>query len=454
MRKNNHAWKACRPRKGLGSSNLPHSAIFASIDGMLDGCAEGGEEGENVASCGRKTDKKPTRMKSARVSLYWRDRSGKDGMSPLLLAINYGGSSTYIPVSSVRLRPDQWDRKLKRVINHPKASTINSVAQSLLGRANDAVLELMRDGGTRGWTLTQVKNAIVDKMFPDEGSAEGVLAVMERYKAACRAPKTAEKYGQTILHMERWLGAKARRLEFVDITVGWLKDFERYMEGAGLGINSRSIHFRNLRTVFNYALTHELTNAHYPFREFKIKHEKSQPNALNLETLKKLWDYVPPLDHQRYWHDLWKLTFALIGINLADMCELQDMKQGRVSYTRRKTGRLYSVKVEPEAKEIIERRRGRKHLLDILERYKDEKVARGMCSKVLSEIGKAVGIERLTMYTARYTWATMAMELDIPIEVISQGLGHNYGLAVTLGYIMPDRRKVDAANRKVLDLLK
>lgn len=50
-------------------------------------------------------------------------------------------------------------------------------------------------------------------------------------------------------------------------------------------------------------------------------------------------------------------------------------------------------------------------------------------------------------------WASLAASIDVPIEVISQALGHSYGLAVTLGYIVPDRRKVDEANRKVLDLL-
>lgn len=395
---------------------------------------------------------KKERMKSINVTLAWRKRCGVDGTAPVLLAVCYDRKTSYIP-AGVRIRPEQWDKRRKKVVNHERAATINSYLLSLMGRAEDAVLELQRNGGVRGWDVGQVKDALADIIFPEDVD-NGLLAVMTSYKDNCRAPKTAEKYGQTILHIERHLGAKASRLQFKDITVGWLKDFERYMERAGLGVNSRSIHLRNIRAVFNHALTHELTNAHYPFREFKIKHEKSQPNALNLETLKKLWDYVPPLDHQRYWHDLWKLTFALIGINLADLAELKDMKQGRVSYTRRKTGRLYSVKVEPEAKEIIKKHHGRKRLLDILEHYKDEKVARGMCSKMLTEIGKAVGIERLTMYTARYTWATMAMELNIPIEVISQALGHSYGLAVTLGYIMPDRRKVDEANRKVLGLIK
>lgn len=52
-----------------------------------------------------------------------------------------------------------------------------------------------------------------------------------------------------------------------------------------------------------------------------------------------------------------------------------------------------------------------------------------------------------------HTTQATGKSIDIPIEVISQALGHTYGMAVTLGYIMPDRRKVDQANRKVLDLV-
>lgn len=69
------------------------------------------------------------------------------------------------------------------------------------------------------------------------------------------------------------------------------------------------------------------------------------------------------------------------------------------------------------------------------------------------EVAKKLGLPPITGYTARYTWATLAASIDVPIEVISQALGHSYGLAVTLGYIMPDRRKMDEANRRVLDLV-
>ena len=51
------------------------------------------------------------------------------------------------------------------------------------------------------------------------------------------------------------------------------------------------------------------------------------------------------------------LTFFLIGINKADLYELESIDNGYITYRRNKTGRIISVKVEPEAAEIIERLR-------------------------------------------------------------------------------------------------
>lgn len=50
------------------------------------------------------------------------------------------------------------------------------------------------------------------------------------------------------------------------------------------------------------------------------------------------------------------LIFALIGINMADLCQLQGISQGRINYTRQKTSRVYSIKVENAAKRRTEAR--------------------------------------------------------------------------------------------------
>lgn len=56
-------------------------------------------------------------------------------------------------------------------------------------------------------------------------------------------------------------------------------------------------------------------------------------------------------------------------------------------------------------------------------------------------------------YIPRHSWATLAAELDIPKETISAGLGHEIGSDVTSIYIKFDQKKVDDANRRVIDYL-
>ena len=58
----------------------------------------------------------------------------------------------------------------------------------------------------------------------------------------------------------------------------------------------------------------------------------------------------------------------------------------------------------------------------------------------------------LTTYWARHTWATIAAELDIPKKQSRQPWGHSLG-DVTDIYIQFNRKKIDKANRKVLDYL-
>ena len=65
-------------------------------------------------------------------------------------------------------------------------------------------------------------------------------------------------------------------------------------------------------------------------------------------------------------------------------------------------------------------------------------------------VADGVEIEELTTYWARHTWATIASELDIPKDTIAAALGHG-GNSVTDIYIDFDLKKVDEANRKVLD---
>lgn len=252
-------------------------------------------------------------------------------------------------------------------------------------------------------------------------------------------------------------------LKFDDITLKWLRDFDEKLIEDGASQNTRNIHFKNIRTCLNRAIDEELTT-NYPFRRFKIRSEETRKRNLPVEELRKLFNYdVEP--YQEIYRDMFKLIFMLIGINTIDLFGLTSIsRDGRIEYKRSKTKKLYSIKIEPEALEIINKYWGQNGLLSITDRWSSHRDFQKYCNIALKKIGKMERKGRggkkeikpewpdLSTYFARYSWATIAFnDCGIPKDVISQALGHSWGASVTEVYLNRDQRLVDEANRRVLD---
>ncbi|GAE83313.1 site-specific integrase [Bacteroides reticulotermitis] len=242
----------------------------------------------------------------------------------------------------------------------------------------------------------------------------------------------------------------------------WLTSLESWMAQT-MKINAYAIHLRNIRAVFNYAIDEEYTTL-YPFRKFKIKKEETRKRSLTVEQLAMLRDYDCE-EYQKRYRDLFMLMFYLIGINAADLFNAKPagVVDGRIEYKRAKTGKLYSIKIEPEALVIIERYKGREYLLNIMDEYSNHKDFLHRMGTGLKQIGecKRVGLggkkeitplfPDISSYWARHTWATIAHKIGVPKDVISMALGHSFGVATTDIYINYDNDKIDEANRMVID---
>lgn len=303
----------------------------------------------------------------------------------------------------------------------------------------------------------------VDNLLSDtdtKNEKRTLLAVLDEFVSMKTNPSTQTMYGIT----KKKILAYDAGATLDDVDRKWLAGLEQMMSDSGMSINGYAIHLRNIRAVFNYALDEEYTT-NYPFRKFKIKQEKTAKRSLTKELLTKIRDYDCE-EFQKIHRDMFMLMFYLIGINAADLFTLPTdaiNEKGRIVYHRAKTGKLYDIKVEPEALSIINRYRGKKYLLSPLDRYKSYKDYIHHMNDALKTIGKqwrlGVGWKGeaicpdLTGYWSRHTWATLAFEIGIPKDTISLALGHSFGLSVTDIYIDYSSKKVDEANRQVLDYI-
>lgn len=151
--------------------------------------------------------------------------------------------------------------------------------------------------------------------------------------------------------------------------------------------------------------------------------------------------------------DFAKLTFLLIGINPRDLAALTDVIDGRIDYVRAKTKKAYSIKVFPMAMEIINKNRDKDCLMPFFKRYSSIPSAINCIDRALKRIAKREGVipHDISAYWFRHSWATIAAELDIPKETIAEGLGHEIGNPITSIYINFNQKKVDEANRRVIE---
>lgn len=260
--------------------------------------------------------------------------------------------------------------------------------------------------------------------------------------------RTKEIYQTTLNKIEKYFG---QNIDFEDVGYSWLDAFNRKLKKEGLVINARSIHFRNIRAVFNKAIDEEIIGLEvYPFRRFKIEREKTRKRAITLNQLRALFGYSG--SGQENWAvDMAKLIFFLIGINVKDLYNLSEEEGGMVHYKRAKTGTLYSIKIEPEAAALMKKYKGEKNLLNFKEQFQRSRSFMVKINDYLGEVSKKIKCPKITTYTLRHTWATLAAELEIPKETIAAALGHSQNATVTDVYIDFNRKKVDEANRRVID---
>lgn len=381
-------------------------------------------------------------------------RVNSNGMYSIVLILkNKNVIRVSTPYKSV---PENWQdgQYNKKEINYQRK---NNHLKDIIQKAERLIIEVsennrvVSDAYLRDKLKEIVKGKMpIDKVFVD---------YIDEFAKTKLNARTVDIYIQTKNKIQKF----DSDCKFEDIDRAWLTKFERWMIDSGMKTNACAVHMRNIRAVFNYCIDEEYTTL-YPFRKFKIKKEETRKRSLTVEQLRTLRDYTCE-EYQIRYRDIFMLMFYMIGINAIDLFHAKDsdVVDGRLEYKRSKTGKLYSVLIQPEAQAIIDKYKGKNYLLNVLDDYKNYKDFLHRMGDALKDIGpmerKGLGGKKIrqplfkdiSSYWARHTWATIAASLDIPKEVISAGLGHEIGSSITSIYIDFNMKKVDDANRAVID---
>ena len=405
----------------------------------------------------------------AKLSYYLDTRSGKE-VFPLKIRISHRDSATFI-LTGITLRKDQWDGKA--VINHEQEKTYNDIITKKMSLAQSVILRYELTNNINKLSAKEVKTLIESGgEITQEVTRHNFYDFYTNRKKLARKASTYLSYDSAINRMMSYDPLLTVRT-FEEIDETYIRKMDEFWEKEGLGTNSRAVYMRNIRAVFNDALDEQLTT-NYPFRKFSIKKAPTKKRNLSVEELRMLRDYPIVNDFQQKYRDIFMLCFCLRGINMVDLLGLtkKNIRAGRINYVRAKTGKFYSVKIEPEAKVLMDRYKGEDYLIDVCDGAKDEKEFeakyKGFLQRMdrgLKKIGpyerKGLGGKKhidalfpdLSQYWCRHTTATLMAELGYSNEIIACSLGHEFGIKTTNIYIEYKQSEVDKANRALIDFV-
>ena len=272
--------------------------------------------------------------------------------------------------------------------------------------------------------------------------------------------RTAENYSCTLKSFMQF--RQDRDILLSEIDSDLMQLYEAYLHGKGAVRNTSSFYMRILRAVYNRALEKELVEQRNPFRHVYTGVDKTVKRAVPLSAIKRMKNLdlslQPNLEFAR---DMFLFSFYTRGMSFIDMAHLKkkDLQNGFLSYRRRKTGQQLVVRWEKCMQEIVGKYPEDNlspYLLPVLKYpFKDtHKHYRNVMSGInrnLKEIARLADISvPLSMYCARHSWASAAKGKNIPISVISEGMGHDSEATTQIYLASLDNSVVDKANALIL----
>lgn len=240
--------------------------------------------------------------------------------------------------------------------------------------------------------------------------------------------------------------------------------YEAYLKDRGVCMNTVSFYMRILRAVYNRAVEKGLTSQNNPFCHVYTGVDKTVKRAIPIKTIKILKDLdlsaKPSLEFAR---DMFLFSFYTRGMSFVDMAYLKktDLQNGVLTYRRRKTGQQLTIKWEKCMEEIVTKdlTPDSVYLLPIIKKPEDERRqndnALHLVNYRLKELSTMLKLQRpLTMYVARHSWGSAAKAKNIPLSVISEGMGHNNEATTQIYLSSLETSVVDKANKKILESLR
>ena len=367
-------------------------------------------------------------------------------------------------LSDYKVFPSEWDESRSMVTTTQKSERkafILSIRERIrwdVERLNKIDKRLDANG------LTYTADDVIDEFnrYANEYSLFNFMeSIIVKLKQNGKV-RTSETYKSALSSFKKFRHDEDIMLDCLTSEI--MEAYEAWHKGRGVAPNTISFYTRILRAVYNRAVEDDIIENRNPFKHVYTGVDKTVKRALPLPVIKKIkaldLSLNTSLDYAR---DMFLMSFYLRGMSFIDMVFLKksDLKNGYVSYRRRKTGQQLIIEWTKEMQMILDKypENATDYLLPIIKNpgTNERCTYRNMGYNInhnLKKIAKMVGVQiPLTLYVARHSWASAAKAKGIPLSVISEGMGHDSEATTQIYLASLDTSVVDRANSLILKSL-
>jgi integrase/recombinase XerD len=241
-------------------------------------------------------------------------------------------------------------------------------------------------------------------------------------------------------------------LEFSDVTFNFLKQYEDWLISHKLMPNTIFYYLRTFNTLLGYAKKEGLVKPdYYPFKDFgfaKYRNTKTKKRAISKVDMLSIINLDlngsdrRPQSRLYRSREIFVFSYYCGGINFVDIAHLKwtNIVNGRLQYTRQKTGGDFNIALLPPAQKILQDFRASNftredsYIFPILsdfhktpQQMKDRihKINR-QTNEDMKVIAKMLNIEAdMTTYVARHSFANIQKNSGTPTAIIKEMLGHD-----------------------------
>lgn len=252
-------------------------------------------------------------------------------------------------------------------------------------------------------------------------------------------------------------------LTFDELTADMIERYEAWLINRRLKQNTIRFYLRTLKAILGKAIREGLLADRRLFCRVHLAYVKTAKRAITEQELKAIERLsLPEGSALAFARDMFMFSFYMRGMPFVDIAYLRkvDLKDGMLSYCRKKTNQQLTIAWERAQQQIVDRYACRtansRYMLPIISHedgteYAQYRRVQENVNNNLKKVGRMIGLKMpLTAYVARHTWACVARDLNISVAIISEGMGHSSYKTTQVYLNSIDSSRINEANRKII----